>query len=75
MTAIPYPDQDAACALHEQVVERLYEAARAGVIDETTRDAWDRDFALQFDHNPAPACRVAVAERWLARLDAMEMRS
>lgn len=31
MTAILYPDQDAACALHEQVVERLYDLAKRGV--------------------------------------------
>lgn len=73
MTAIPYPDQDAAAALQEQVVTRLYDLAQRGVISDGRRDDWLTRFDTEFDRNPDwPMCRVAVAERWLHRIERLE---
>ncbi len=73
MTATVYPDQDTAAALQEQVVTRLYDLAKRGVISTGRRDDWLSRFDAEFDRNPDwPMCRVAVAERWLHRIERLE---
>ena len=68
----PYPDQDTACRLHEQVIDRLHAAARTGHIDEKARDAMLADFTVQFDRDTSAYVRVAVATRWMHRVEGME---
>lgn len=70
--SIAFPDQDTAAALQEQVVTRLYDLAKRGVITEWRRDEYDRQFAEQFDRDTTVQVRVAVAERWLHRIERLE---